>query len=201
MVIFRDVRGAALRLLVNRKELDFSPGSGAGKTGEKPGEMGGLEVTNPAKPGVNTGVSAFFVDDDWVRFVKNSFWRISSGLALGLGEISEGEEAAEGEGGLGVIVFGGRFEVGGGTLAKLIADGGFFEAPGAELAPASDGHGFDEVALDGVSGLELELQGSEKADEADFGFVGENDGARQQAMSTIGVGTALSTAGISRPLA
>ncbi len=170
---------------------------------------------NPAKRGIwgwktrgnpawKAGFCLCFVDDDWVRSVKNSFWGISCDLALGLGEISEGEEAAEGavvlavetglgvtdefevagvggevaegEGGLGVVVFGGHFEVGGGTLAEFIADGGFFETPGAELTPAGDGHGFDEMAFDGVGGLELELEIAEEADKAVFGFVGEDDG-------------------------
>ena len=65
---------------------------------------------------------------------------------------------------------------------ELVADGGLFEAPGAELTPAGDGEGFDELAFDGGGGLELGLKRAEEADETVFGFVVEDDGAGKEAV-------------------
>jgi len=93
-----------------------------------------------------------------------------------------GGEVAEGDGGLGDVVFGGEVGGGGGAVAELVADGGFFEAPGAELTPAGDGEGFDELAFDGGGGLELGLKRAEEADETVFGFVVEDDGSGEEAV-------------------
>jgi hypothetical protein len=83
-------------------------------------------------------------------------------------------EVAEGEGGLGVVVFVRHIGFGG-SLAELVADGGIFKTPRAELSPAGYGHGFDQVSLDGGGWLEFLLERAEKTDETVFGFVGEDD--------------------------
>ncbi len=82
---------------------------------------------------------------------------------------------------MGVGVFAGHGGLGC-SLAELVADGGVFEAPGAELPPAGYGHGFDEVALDGGGWLEFLLERAEQADETVFGFVGEDDCAGEEAV-------------------
>jgi len=88
-------------------------------------------------------------------------------------------EVAESEGGLGVVVFAGHGGLGY-SLAELVADGGVFETPRAELPPAGYGHGFDQVALDGGGWLEFLLERAEQADETVFGFVGEDDGSGEK---------------------
>jgi len=74
---------------------------------------------------------------------------------------------------------------GGGLLALFVGEGGGFEGPAAEEAPAADGHGFDEVVLVLGGGLEAAGVGGEEGVEAGGGFAGEEDGAGEE---TVGDG-------------
>jgi len=51
-----------------------------------------------------------------------------------------------------------------------------FDGPDAAQAPAGDGHGFDQIHLDRVGGVELLDVGVEEELELFVGFGGEQDG-------------------------
>ncbi len=69
-----------------------------------------------------------------------------------------------------------------GAVFGFVADDGAFETPGAEATPAGDGHAVDDVFFDFVGGLELGAEGFEDAGEALGGFVGQDDGAGEEAV-------------------
>ncbi len=110
-------------------------------------------------------------------------------------------EVAEGVGSLGGVFGGGEVSEFWSAGPGFVADDGAFEAPGAEAAPAGDGHAFDEVFFDVVGGLELGAEGFEDAGEAFVGFVGEDYGAGEEAVSASPFGCAVRFVGIRRTVA
>jgi hypothetical protein len=75
-------------------------------------------------------------------------------------------------------VFGGVF-----ALADLVGDAGGFESPETELAPAADGHGFDEGGFDAGAGLELGFEFGEEVGETAGGFAFNEDGFSEHVMA------------------
>ena len=86
-------------------------------------------------------------------------------------------QIAEGEGGAGGAVHGLLL------AGDLVIEAGLFEGPDAELAPAGDGHGFDEGVFDGGGGLELVVEVAEELREQGLVLALEDDRGGEQAVT------------------
>jgi hypothetical protein len=88
-------------------------------------------------------------------------------------------QGTEGDEGLGGQVAGlGEFR-----FVDLLVEAGGLHVPEAHLAPAGDGHVLDQGFFGGGLGLMLLLIGSEEVDEGFAGFVFEDDGFRENAVT------------------
>jgi len=70
-----------------------------------------------------------------------------------------------------------------GAARQLVGEQAGFDGPDAAQAPAGDGHGFDQIHLDRVGGLELLDVGIEEELELLVGFGGEHDGLGGEAVA------------------
>ena len=105
--------------------------------------------------------------------VKGTSWRLQIFLTRGWPE-----RALQGQHGAGGKVF---FGGGVGLEALFVGDGVGFEGPEAELTPAADGHGFDEVEfVGGFVAANSRGEVGEELEEALAGFAGEQDGVGEE---------------------
>ena len=93
----------------------------------------------------------------------------------GSGVFAEGMEG-EGDSGGGVFFFGAAF-------LDFVGEGGSFHAPEPHLAPAADGHGFDEAGFDFGGGFEVLVEIGAEGHEAVAGLGFEEDGVGEEAVA------------------
>jgi len=114
-----------------------------------------------------------------IEFAAVAGFFAAEGIGVAFG-VADGADGGHGAGG-GVL-----FEDGFGLAIFFEADVGGFHGEDALEAPVADGHAFDEGAFDGAGGAVVGVEGVEDGDEAFGGFVIEDDGGGEDAV-TVGV--------------
>jgi hypothetical protein len=98
----------------------------------------------------------------------------------GVGEMTEGERGMHGGDG-------GVFLIGNGVGAAFLSvdgvgESGHLDTHDTKAAPGGEGHGFDDIVLDGSGGLELGAVTFEDLFKGERGLSGKNDGLGEKAV-------------------